>query len=187
VIRDTQLPWLKEFLLARVETMVDRENAQEIIDSFRALWVIARAGARYRDRRTNESLIEFCQTLEQINPPKGDPMIRHIGEDIKQILLVILACAAALQASEIQWTRLKGTVKAANSKTQMLTIADPQGDLLSLHIDGDIDVMAGKDAVGKLSDLKLGDKVTLLYNPKAPAPKDAEEPPAGSVYQPLKR
>lgn len=91
--------------------------------------------------------------------------------------LLLLLCASLSQASEIQWTRLRGTVKAINARTQMLTIQNPDGDLLTMHIDADVEMLNGKDPILKLQDFKLGDKVTLLYNPKAPAPKDSEDTP----------
>lgn len=43
-------------------------------------------------------------------------------------------------------------------------------------------MFSGKDSVPKFSDLKLGDKVTLLYNPKAAAPKDTDQPVNG-IYK----
>lgn len=98
---------------------------------------------------------------------------------MKMAVAVLLLSVNLVQASEIQWTRFIGTIKAVNSKSQMLTIEDQQGDLLSLHIDADVDVLKGKDPVGKFIDLKLGDKITLLYNPKAPEPKDPDQPVNG--------
>lgn len=177
-----QLAWLKEFLLTRSETDTEKENALEIVETFRALWEVVRAGSRYRDTRSNDSLAAFCESLEALKKPKGEPNMKRTFT-----VLVLLICAGiTLHASEIQWTRMKGTVKASNAKTQMLTLQNQEGDLFSIHIDGDIDVVAGKDTIGKLSDLKLGDKVTLLYNPKAAAPKDADQPVDG-VYKPIPR
>jgi hypothetical protein len=105
---------------------------------------------------------------------------------MKKVLALLLMCLGVSQASEIQWIRLRGKVMATNSKTAMLTIADQGGDLMSLHVDADVDVYSGKELVAKLSDLKLGDKVTLLYNPKAAAPKNPDEPEPGGVYKPVK-
>jgi hypothetical protein len=100
-------------------------------------------------------------------------------------LLLLLTVSAVAFASDVQWTRIRGKVKSTNAKTQTLTIEDVAGDLLTLHIDGDIDVYNGKDLISKFADIKLDDKVLLLYDPKAPTPKDSDEPVNG-VYKPLK-
>lgn len=108
---------------------------------------------------------------------------------MKRLVLGIIASTLLIDfasATDVQWTRLRGKVKSLNAKTQTLTIEDSAGDLLTLHIDADVDVLAGKDPIQKFADLKLDDKVTLLYNPKPPTPKDSDEPAAGGVYKPLR-
>lgn len=100
-------------------------------------------------------------------------------------IALILMLTSVANATEIQWSRLRGKVKATNAKTQTLTIEDSAGDLLSLHIDAEVDVLDGKDPVAKFADLRLDEKVTLLYNPKPVAPKEVDEPALGGVYPPL--
>jgi hypothetical protein len=96
-------------------------------------------------------------------------------------MLILLLAAAVANATEVSWSRFKGKVKATNGKTSMVTIQNGEGDLIALKVDADVRVLRGKDDV-KLGDLSIDDKVTLVYEPKAPAPKD-DEPPVGGVYK----
>jgi hypothetical protein len=101
-------------------------------------------------------------------------------------VLIVLLIAVAVQASEVEWNRLKGTLKAINHKTGVVSLQDKDGDLLKLKLDGDVTIVRGKDEV-KATDLRIDDKVTLLYNPKAQPVADPDEPTMGSVYPSLKK
>jgi len=93
---------------------------------------------------------------------------------------------AGLWASDVQWTRFRGQVKAVNYKTATLTL-ESNGDLVTVKIDDDVTILRGKEAIDKISGVLIDDKVTLIYAPKAPASKDPDEPPPGGVYAPERR
>lgn len=102
-----------------------------------------------------------------------------------RILCLITLLLSHVAYGDVSWTRFRGKVKAINYKTSTITL-DSGGDLVTIKVDDDVNILSGKTAV-KLSDVGIDDKVTLIYAPKAPAPKDPDEPSPGGVYPPLKR
>jgi hypothetical protein len=108
---------------------------------------------------------------------------RRSGAAIRGALVLVLA-ATVCRASEVQWTRFRGKVKAVNYKTSTLTL-DSGGDLVTVKLDDDVMILEGKEAV-QPSGVLIDDKVTLIYAPKAAAPKDPDAPPPGGVYQPVR-
>src|SRR3954470_13131631 len=101
------------------------------------------------------------------------------------ILVAVILGSVSLEA-DIQWSRLNGRVKGINGKTQQVTIQNREGDLLTVKIDPDVLIVRDKQEI-HLKDVSMDEKVTLLYIPKAPEPKDTEEPPEGGVYKPIPR
>ena len=103
------------------------------------------------------------------------------------IAAVVALTVAVLAHGDVQWSRFKGKVKAVNGKAATVTIQNAEGDLVTVKVDSDVEVLRGKDQV-KLGDVAIDDKVTLVYSPKAPPPKESDEEPAlGGVYAPVKR
>lgn len=99
------------------------------------------------------------------------------------VIALSLTVASGLWAADVQWNRFRGKVKSVNYRLSTLTL-DSAGDVITVKIDDDVTVLSGRDTV-KLEDVKIDDKVTLLYAPKAPPKKDPEAPPLGGVYPPL--
>lgn len=99
----------------------------------------------------------------------------------KRLILLVVLAATAARASDVQWTRFRGKVKAVNYKISSVTLQS-NGDLVTVKVDDDVTIYEGKEAV-KLTGVLIDDKVTLIYAPRAPAPKDPEEPQQGGVYK----
>ena len=97
----------------------------------------------------------------------------------KNIALMGFLLASVVRGSEVEWSRLKGTIRQVNYKTSTISIQDESGDLFKLKIDGDVTIQMGKQDKA-LKDVKLDDKVTLIYSPKAPTPVDADQPVNGT-------
>jgi hypothetical protein len=102
------------------------------------------------------------------------------------VVAVILAVSAVSHASNVEWTRFKGKVKNVNGKASTVTIQNGEGDLVTIKVTEDVTILSGRDVVG-LGKVRIDDKVTLLYEPRAPEAKDAEEPEPGGFYPPAKR
>lgn len=81
---------------------------------------------------------------------------------------VVLLAAALTCAPAVEWTRFQGTVKSINLKTQALTLADKSGDLFTVPIDYQVKIIQ-KNAVKRLQDIALDDRVTLIKTPADPA------------------
>ena len=99
-----------------------------------------------------------------------------------KLLLILTLLSGTLSASEIQWTRFRGKVKAINYKTQDLMLQNNEGDMISLKVTDDVAIFDGKE-VKKLGEVSIDEKVSLLYAPKPVLPKDSEEPAPGGVYK----
>ena len=97
---------------------------------------------------------------------------------MKTILCLCLTLLTSVAlATEVQWTRFKGTVKSLNYKTSSITIQNADGDLFSLKLDKDVKIKKDKGEVS-LDSVELDDKITLLYlpsNPKNEAALEGEE------------
>lgn len=108
-----------------------------------------------------------------------------------RLLLTAVLLAASVYA-DVQWSRFNGRVKGINGKTQYLTIQNKEGDNLTVKITEDVLIIRGekknREELGHkdLGKLRLDDHVTLLNMPKAPAPKDPDEPAEGGVYKPIR-
>lgn len=101
-------------------------------------------------------------------------------------ITIAVLMTTCLATADVQWSRLRGKVKGVNGKTSYVTIQNREGDLLTVKVDDDVEIVSGKNVV-KLKDLEIDDKVTLVYLPKAPIPHDPELPQEGGVYPPAKR
>lgn len=125
-----------------------------------------------------------------ISPPLPSPNTKKLPvfSLAKKLILVLLAFAWChpVMASGILWTRVRGRVKAMNAQNQELTVETRDGDLFEIHVDGNVDVYVKDEIVPRFQDLKLDEKVVLLWNPKPTAPKDPEEPEPGGVYKPVR-
>jgi hypothetical protein len=75
-------------------------------------------------------------------------------------------------AADVQWSRLRGTVKSLDYKTQRITIQNHEGDLLSVLITPDVHIIGKEAAEVPLKDVHLDDKVILTLIPEADKPKD---------------
>ncbi len=107
------------------------------------------------------------------------------GSAVKRVILLLVLAGALTKASDVQWTRFRGKVKAVNYRASTLTL-DSGGDLITVKIDDDVTIFSGKDPV-QLNSVLIDNKVTLIYAPKALPPHEADEPPQGGVYLPAKR
>lgn len=96
--------------------------------------------------------------------------------NVKKFSLVYIALAFMLgtASADVQWSRLSGKVKAINGKTSQVTIQNKEGDLLTVKVDQDVMIARDKETVA-FKDVAMDDKITLLYMPKAPAPKEDDE------------
>jgi hypothetical protein len=73
-IGDGQLGWLKEFLLGHCETDIDKADAEDIIQTFRDLWVVA---------KTAEKLLSKPPAVYQPHSRKKD--LRHVLNKLYRI------------------------------------------------------------------------------------------------------
>jgi hypothetical protein len=87
---------------------------------------------------------------------------------------LVLCLTSVALATEVSWTRFKGTVKALNYKTGQITVQNAEGDLISLKVDKDIKIVKNKGEIF-LESVNLDDKVTLLYLPSNPKSEQALE------------
>jgi hypothetical protein len=88
------------------------------------------------------------------------------------VALVLLIKAAF--AADVEWSRLRGTVKAVNLKAQTVTIQNSEKDLLTVPIDYQVKIVAKGDALRALKDLELDERITL-YRTLADQPKEDTE------------
>lgn len=102
-----------------------------------------------------------------------------------RVMLLIAVLTNIGLAADVYWARFTGRVKGLNGKTSFITIQNKEGDLVSVKTDTDVTILKGKDEVG-LGDVRIDDKVTLLYSPKAASVNPTEEPAPGGVYKPLR-
>lgn len=110
----------------------------------------------------------------------------RIGAAALAVGAAVLLLFVLGHCSEVQWSRFKGKVKGINGKTSLITIQNGEGDLITVKVDDDVEILDGKDAK-HLRDLSIDDKVTLVYSPKAPTPKDVDEPAGGGIYAPARK
>jgi hypothetical protein len=103
---------------------------------------------------------------------------------MKKLVLLTLLLTHPVFGSDVLWSRFKGTVKAINGKTAMVTIQNAEGDLITVKVDADVILGRGKEEI-KLSDLKIDDKLILLFVPKAIV-KEADQPAEGETYKSLR-
>lgn len=89
---------------------------------------------------------------------------------MKKWPLVLLAAAVSC-APGVEWTRFQGTVKSINLKAQTVTLADKSGDLITVPVDYQVKIIQ-KNAVKRLQDISLDDKVTLIKTPAEPQIED---------------
>ena len=99
---------------------------------------------------------------------------------------IALLLTGGVYASDVTWTRFKGKVKAVNQKASTVTIQNGENDLITVKVNDDVTILSGKDAVG-LAAVNMDDKITLVYSPRGPEPRDPEEPAPGGVYPPARR
>ena len=99
------------------------------------------------------------------------------------LLLILTSITSAAVAADVSWTRFKGKVKAIDQKASRITIQNGEGDLIGVKVDEDVSIVTGKEKRA-LKEIEIDDKIVLYYLPKAPVPKDPEEPAPGDVYKP---
>ena len=91
---------------------------------------------------------------------------------IRSVLTLFLV-PLCVQCADIQWSRLRGTVRAIDHKASKLTIQNSEGDLFTIPVTADVHIAEGKtDSQLALKDLHLDEKVTLTLIPEADKPKD---------------
>jgi Cu/Ag efflux protein CusF len=76
----------------------------------------------------------------------------------------VIILAGSLMASDVQWTRFRGTVKALDLDKGRVTIQDESGDLLGIPVDANVRIFEGKDQVS-IDKLQLDAKIQLQYIP----------------------
>ncbi len=81
-------------------------------------------------------------------------------------LVAVVVCAC------VDWTRLSGIVKATNLKTQTVTLLNRDGDLLTIPVDYEVQIVEKNEGKRDLAHLKLDEKVTLLRVPEDRPPDD---------------
>ena len=69
MVDDKQLGWLKDFLRARCKDPEDRESVDDIVNTLRKLWVVARASEQNPYQRSPR-LEEALATVRKPNPPR---------------------------------------------------------------------------------------------------------------------
>jgi hypothetical protein len=78
-------------------------------------------------------------------------------------IVLATVCAACLQ-----WTRLTGKVKGVNLKDSSVTIQNRDGDLLTVPVDWQVNIVEKKTGLvhgGSVKDLKLDENITLINTP----------------------
>jgi hypothetical protein len=80
------------------------------------------------------------------------------------LLSLMLLLPALVTATEIQWTRFRGEVKALDFKKSIVTIQNKDGDLFTFSVDKDVICVRGKAEV-PFTDLRIDDKVVLMRVP----------------------
>jgi hypothetical protein len=108
-----------------------------------------------------------------------------MSKGMAMVVVTMLGVCVAVASATVQWSRFKGTVKSVNGKTSTVTIQNREGDLLTVAITEDVQIFVGKE-VKQLREVSIDEKVTLVYSPKAPIPKDPDEPTDGEVYKPAR-
>lgn len=101
-------------------------------------------------------------------------------------LLALVLWVFWAHAADVAWSRFRGTIKAVNHKTGVVTLQNKDGDVFNIKVDADVTVVVGKEERA-FKDVRIDDKVTLLYAPKVPLPKEADDPDASDVYPPFKK
>ena len=88
-------------------------------------------------------------------------------------------------ASEVEWTRFIGRVKAINLKAQTVTIQDRDGNLYTIPVDYQVKMLNKEHELLTLKNLDIDQKITLIRVP-AEAPRDDSEGlvPFGGVPEP---
>lgn len=90
----------------------------------------------------------------------------------KYILAMITFIIVNGWAVDVEWTRLRGTVKAINLKSSSLTIQNGDGDLISVPIDYQVKILEKRGDITTLGRLQLDQKVMLI---RIPIEKPKEE------------
>ena len=101
-------------------------------------------------------------------------------------MLLVGIFAVSVNASDVSWTRFKGSVKQIDLKANTIQIQDNEGNLVKLKVDEDVMLLKGKETV-LLSNVGVDEKVTLVYMPRPPKPKDTSDEPVNGIYPPIKR
>jgi hypothetical protein len=87
--------------------------------------------------------------------------------------IVLCFLVSSAYAADVEWSRLRGTVKALDFKAQRITIQNHEGDLLSILVTPDVHIAEGKsDTEIPIKDVHLDAKVTLTRIPAADKPKE---------------
>lgn len=89
---------------------------------------------------------------------------------IKRVFKALIALSAValysigslLWAADVEWTRLKGTVKSINLKASTLMIVNSDGDPLTIPIDYQVKIIDKKNTIHRLQDTELDSKITLI-------------------------
>ena len=91
---------------------------------------------------------------------------------MKRWVTLLTACAVC-----IEWTKLKGTVKAIDQMHSTITIVDRNGGLLKVPMDYQVQIIDKHgEIVTSFKRLKLDNEVTLINTPMEPPPKEEETP-----------
>lgn len=80
---------------------------------------------------------------------------------MRKSIIVLTACAMCLD-----WTRLKGTVKAVNLRDSTVTLENRDGDLMIVPVDYQVKLIEKNDEMRDLRHLVLDEKITLIKTPQ---------------------
>lgn len=108
------------------------------------------------------ALKKINEARKQYRKTGGTPM--NFPNKITKALIAIMMMAATAFASDVSWTRFKGTVKMLDLDKNRVTIQNESSDLITIPVDGNVRIFEGKDQVA-LDKLKLDDKIMLQYIP----------------------
>lgn len=75
MITDHQLAWLREFLEGLCNTAADRSEVEEIVDTFRKLWMVAKAAEKNPYQRSPR-LAEALAAIKPIVQERREPGAR---------------------------------------------------------------------------------------------------------------
>lgn len=88
---------------------------------------------------------------------------------LKLVTAIVVVCTPC-----IDWTRMKGTVTGINMHAYTMTLRDHDGNIFTVPIDYQVQIIDSKNVAHVLKDVRLDDKVTLIHILTDKPPEDTE-------------